>query len=249
MGSLKINIQKGVLEFLSKSCDGDARRALTALEIGALTSPKDKEGVVNFDLSAAQESIQKKIVVYDHDEDAHYDTASAFIKSMRGSDPDATLYWLAKMLYAGEDPRFIARRICICASEDVGNADPQALVLASAALQVLEFIGLPEGRIPLAQAAVYVACAPKSNAAYLGIEKASKDVAENRLQEVPEHLKDAHYSGAEKLGHGKGYKYSHEYPEHYVKQEYMPFKTKYYEPTDIGYEAKIKERLEKLRRK
>ncbi|OGX01557.1 MAG: AAA family ATPase [Omnitrophica WOR_2 bacterium GWF2_43_52] len=249
LGSLKINMQKGVLEFLSKSCDGDARRALTALEIGVLTSAKDKEGVVNFDLSAAQESIQKKIVVYDHDEDAHYDTASAFIKSMRGSDPDATLYWLAKMLYAGEDPRFIARRICICASEDVGNADPQALVLASAALQVSEFVGLPECRIPLAQAAVYVACAPKSNAAYLGIEKASKDVSENRLQEVPAHLKDTHYSGADKLGHGKGYKYTHEYPEHYVKQEYMPSKTKYYEPTDIGYEAKIKERLEKLRRK
>lgn len=249
LGSLKIKFQKGALEFLSKTSDGDARRALSALEVGALTTPKDKSGFVNFDLPVAEESIQKKIVLYDHDEDAHYDTASAFIKSMRGSDPDAALYWLAKMLYAGEDPRFIARRICICAAEDVGNADPQALVLANAALQISEFVGLPECRIPLAQAAVYVACAPKSNAAYLGIEKAAEDVEKGRLLEVPEHLKDTHYKGAEKLGHGKGYKYDHNFPGHYVKQEYFPSQAKYYQPTDIGYEAKIKARLENLRRK
>ncbi|HCD37753.1 MAG TPA: AAA family ATPase, partial [Candidatus Omnitrophica bacterium] len=249
LGSLKIRMENKALTFLAKTCEGDARRGLNALEVGAISTPKSKDGFIHFNLEVAAESIQKKAVLYDKDEDGHYDTASAFIKSMRGSDPDAALYWMAKMLYAGEDPRFIARRICICASEDVGNADPQALVLASAALQVSEFVGLPECRIPLAQAAVYVACAPKSNAAYLGIEKASKDVSENRLQEVPAHLKDTHYSGADKLGHGKGYKYTHEYPEHYVKQEYMPSKTKYYEPTDIGYEAKIKERLEKLRRK
>jgi putative ATPase len=175
---------------------------------------------------------------------------------MRGSDPDAALYWLAKMLYAGEDPRFIARRICICAAEDVGNADPQALVLANAALQISEFVGLPECRIPLAQAAVYVACALKSNAAYLGIEKATEDVEKERLLEVPEHLKDTHYKGAEKLGHGKGYKYAHGFPGHYVKQEYLPAgrqvfpsQARYYQPTDIGYEAKIKARLENLRRK
>ncbi len=246
-GSLKIKVHKGALEFLSKISDGDARRAIAALEVGVLTTPEDKSGVINFDFKTAQESIQKKLVLYGRDEDAHYDTASAFIKSMRGSDPDAALYWLAKMLYAGEDPRFIARRICICASEDVGNADPQAIVLAACALQISEFVGLPECRIPLAQAAIYVACAPKSNAAYLGIEKATEDVEKNRLQEVPEALKDTHYKGAEKLGHGKGYKYAHNYPGHYVKQEYVPCRKKYYEPANIGYEAKIKERLEKLR--
>lgn len=256
LGSLKIKFQKGALEFLSKASDGDARRALSALEVGTLTTPQDKSGFINFDLAVAGESIQKKIVLYDRDEDAHYDTASAFIKSMRGSDPDAALYWLAKMLYAGEDPRFIARRICILAAEDVGNADPQALVLANAALQISEFVGLPECRIPLAQATVYVACALKSNAAYLGIEKASQDVEKGRLLEVPEHLKDTHYKGAEKLGHGKGYKYAHNFPNHYVKQEYLPAgrqvfpsKAKYYQPNDIGYEAKIKARLENLRRK
>lgn len=246
-GSLKIKVQEGVLEFLSRVSDGDARRALNALEVGVLTTSQDNSGCINFTLAVAQESIQKKIVVYDHDEDSHYDTASAFIKSMRGSDPDAALYWLAKMLYAGEDPRFIARRICICASEDVGNADPQALVLAASALTVSEFVGLPECRIPLAQAAVYVACAPKSNAAYLGIEKAAKDVEENRLLEVPEHLKDASYPGAKKLGHGQGYKYAHDYQGHYVKQDYKPSAVQYYQPTDIGYEARIKKRLDELK--
>jgi len=247
LGNLKIKAAKLALAFLAKKCEGDARRALNALEVGILTTPRSKDGWINFNLEVASESIQKKVVVYDKDEDGHYDTASAFIKSMRGSDPDAALYWMAKMLYAGEDPRFIARRICICAAEDVGNADPLALVLANAALQVSEFVGMPEARIPLAQAAIYVACAPKSNASYLAIEKAQADIEKNKVQEVPDHLKDASYPGAEKLGHGEGYKYSHNYPGHYVQQKYTRKKVKYYEPSDIGYEAKIKQRLEKLR--
>lgn len=248
-GTYPLKIDAKALQFLAHSSEGDARRALNALELGVLTTAKNKNGFINFDINVAQESIQKKQVVYDHDEDAHYDTASAFIKSMRGSDPDAALYWLAKMLYAGEDPRFIARRICICAAEDVGNADPQALVVANAALQISEFVGLPEARIPLAQAAVYVACAPKSNAAYLGIDKALKDVENNRTQAVPKHLKDASYKGAERLEHGKGYKYAHDFPGHFVKQEYMPQKKKYYEPANIGFEANIKKRLEELERR
>ena len=247
-GNLKIKIGKEALAFLAKTCEGDARRALNALEVGILTTPKSKDGSIDFDLEVASESIQKKVVLYDRDEDAHYDTASSFIKSMRGSDPDASLYWMAKMLYAGEDPRFIARRICICAAEDVGNADPLALVLANAAFQVLEFVGMPEARIPLAQAAIYVACAPKSNAGYLAIEKAYEDIEKEKVQEVPDHLKDASYPGAEVLGHGKGYKYAHDFPGHYVKQKYTKKPVKYYEPTNIGYEAKIKKRLEELKK-
>lgn len=249
LADLKIKTDKKALSFLAKSCEGDARRALNALEVGVLTTPKAKDGAINFTLEVAAESIQKKPVVYDRDEDAHYDTTSAFIKSMRGSDPDAAVYWMAKMLYAGEDARFIARRICICAAEDVGNADPLALVLANAALQIAEFVGMPEARIPLAQAAIYVACAPKSNASYLAIDKAYGDIENKRVQEVPDHLKDASYSGAEKLGHGKDYKYAHDYEGHFVKQKYTRRKVKYYEPTDIGYEAKIKQRLEKIRAK
>jgi len=247
LGNLKIKAQKRALTFLSEVCDGDARRALNALEIGVLTSQPSSDGYIHFDLKLAQESIQKKVVLYDRDGDAHFDTASAFIKAMRGSDPDSALYWMAKMLYAGEDPRFIARRVCILAAEDVGNADPLALVLANAALQISEFVGMPEARIPLAQAVIYVACAPKSNAAYLAIDKAYEDVAKHRLQEVPLHLKDASYPQAEKLGRGKGYKYPHSYKGHYIKQDYTPKKVKYYEPSDIGYEAKIKQRLEKLK--
>ncbi|MCM8795711.1 MAG: replication-associated recombination protein A [Candidatus Omnitrophica bacterium] len=246
-GGLKIKIEKKALEFLAKTSEGDARRALNALEVGVLTTPKTKDGTINFTLKVAAESIQKKAIVYDKDEDGHYDTASAFIKAMRGSDPDSALYWMAKMLYAGEDPRFIARRICICAAEDVGNADPLALVLANAALQISEFVGMPEARIPLAQAAIYVACAPKSNASYLAIEKAQEDVENKKTQQVPDHLKDAHLD-KEALGHGKGYKYVHDFPGHYVKQKYTLRKVKYYTPTNIGYEAKIKERLEKLRK-
>ncbi|MCU0650641.1 MAG: replication-associated recombination protein A [Candidatus Omnitrophica bacterium] len=248
LGALKIKSGKNALEFLAQVCEGDARRALNALEMGVLTTPKDKNGIIRFDLEAASESIQKKPVTYDKDEDGHYDTASAFIKSMRGSDPDAAIYWLAKMLYAGEDPRFIARRVCILASEDVGNADPLALVLANAALQVSEFIGMPEARITLAQAVTYVACAPKSNAAYMAVEKAQADIASGRSQEVPVHLKSTAYAASKKLGHGNGYKYSHDFPGHYVKQEYTIKKVRYYEPADIGYEAKIKARLDKLRK-
>lgn len=247
LGNFCIEMEHEALRHLSEVSDGDARRALNALEVGALTTHADKDGKVHFTLEVAEESIQKKQVVYDNDEDAHYDTASAFIKSMRGSDPDATLYYLAKMFYAGEDPRFIARRIVICAAEDVGNADPQALVMANAALQISEFVGLPECRIPLAQAAVYIACAPKSNAAYLGIEKAMEDVEKGRLKEVPTHLKDSHYPGAKKLGHGEGYKYSHNYKDHYVKQEYVPSEVTYYEPTEMGFEKTIKERLRQLK--
>ena len=249
LGNLKIKIDKKALIFLAKKSEGDARRALNALEIGALTTPKSKDGFINFNLEVASESIQKKAVLYDKDEDAHYDTASAFIKSMRGSDPDAALYWMAKMLYAGEDPRFIARRICILAAEDVGNADPLALVLANAALQISEFVGMPEARIPLAQAVIYVSCAPKSNASYLAIDKAYHDIESEKVQEVPDHLKDASYPGAQALGHGKGYKYAHDYEGHYVKQKYTRKLVRYYEPTDIGFEAKIKQRLEKLRKK
>ena len=248
LGTYKVKADKKALLFLSKSFEGDARRALNALEVGALTTERSKEGLINFDLKVASASIQKKAILYDRDEDAHYDTASAFIKYMRGSDPDAAIYWMAKMLYGGEDPRFIARRICICAAEDVGNADPLALVLANAAFQISEFVAMPEARIPLSQAAIYVSCAPKSNASYLAIDKANHDVENKIVQEVPDHLKDASYSGAETLGHGRDYKYAHDYEGHYVKQKYTRKRVKYYEPTDIGYEAKIKQRLEKLRK-
>ncbi|MFH1046437.1 MAG: replication-associated recombination protein A [Candidatus Omnitrophota bacterium] len=246
LGNSKIKAQEKALGHLARLSDGDARRALNALEIGVLTTPPDASGVIHFSEKVAEESIQKKAVVYDKDESGHYDTISAFIKSMRGSDPDAALYWLAKMIYSGEDPRFIARRIVICAAEDVGNADPQALVIANAALNISEFVGLPEARIPLAQASVYIACAPKSNAVYLGIEQALADVEKERTQPVPKHLRVGTYSGAEKLGHGQDYKYAHSFEGHYVKQEYMPEKRKYYIPTTIGYEKKIKEWLEHL---
>jgi putative ATPase len=248
LGKIRIKADKKALQFLAEISDGDARRALNALEVGCLTASKNKDGVVIFSTAVAEESIQKKQVRYDADGDQHYDTASAFIKSMRGSDPDAALYWMATMIYAGEDPRFIARRICICAAEDVGNADPNALVVANAALAVAEFVGLPEARIPLAQAAVYVACAPKSNAVYLGIDKALDDVKNRKAGQVPAHLRDASYAGAAKLGRGQGYQYVHDFPGHYVAQEYMPFKAEYYLPGELGYEKKIKERLEALRK-
>ncbi|GAQ95228.1 putative ATPase [Thermodesulfovibrio aggregans] len=228
-GDLKIEITSEALLHLAKSSDGDARKALSALEIAVLTTEMDKDGVIRIDVKVAEESIQKKHIVYDRAGDEHYDTASAFIKSMRGSDPDATVYWLAKMIYAGEDPRFIARRIVIAASEDVGNADPMALVVATNAAQAVEFIGMPEARIILAQAAIYVANAPKSNACYRAIEEALKDIEKERTFQVPEHLKDAHYKGAKRLGHGKGYKYPHDYGG-YVEQDYLPLKKKYYKP-------------------
>jgi putative ATPase len=246
-GKASVTVDKDAMAHIARVSEGDARRALSALEVGVLSTRPAKGGVIRLDMKAAEESIQKKAVVYDHDEDGHYDTISAFIKSMRGSDPDAALYWLAKMIYAGEDPRFIARRIVICAAEDVGNADPQAIVVANAALQVSEFVGMPEARIPLAQAAVYVACAPKSNAAYLGIESALKDVETGRVLEVPDHLKDATLDG-DAFGHGKGYRYAHDFKDHYVDQQYKPSDRRYYIPTAMGYEAKIAEWLEKLKK-
>ena len=246
LGYMKIRADENALRHLAKISDGDARKALGALEIAALTTAPDKKGVVHIDLSAAEQSIQKKAVVYD-DEDAHYDTISAFIKSMRGSDPDAALYWLAKMIHAGEDPRFIARRIVICSAEDVGLADPMALVLANAALQASEFVGWPEARIPLAEATVYIATANKSNSAYLAIDAALEDVKSGRTLAVPEHLRDTHYKGAERLGHGKGYEYAHDHPGHFVAQDYLGVDKIYYAPTEQGVEKKIKERVEKWR--
>jgi putative ATPase len=228
------------LSFLATACDGDARKALNSLEIGALTT--DDKHITK---SVAEESIQKKAVVYDGDEDEHYDTISAFIKSMRGSDPDAALYWLAKMVVAGEDPRFIARRIVILAAEDVGLADPQALVLAVAAHHAVEFIGWPEGELPLAEATVYCATAPKSNASAKGIWDAKADVEAGRTMPVPQHLKDTHYKGAARLGHGKDYKYAHDFEGHVVKQDYMPEKRTYYTPSDQGFELKVRERMAK----
>lgn len=247
LGGMPVTAEKEALAFLARVSDGDARRALQGLEIAALTTPPDPDGRVVLTLEAAAESVQKKPLLYDRDEDAHYDTASAFIKSMRGSDPDAAVYWLAKMLSAGEDPRFIARRICILAAEDIGNADPLALVVANAARQVTEFVGMPEARIPLAQAVIYVACAPKSNACYKAIEKATRAVEEERLQEVPQHLKDASCAQAASLGRGAGYKYAHDYEGHFVKQAYTEQPVRLYEPTEMGFEAKIRKRLEKTR--
>ena len=247
LGHLKLKVDAAALEHLAKIADGDARKALSALEIAALTTEPDPTGVIHIDLATAEQSIQKKAVVYD-DEDAHYDTISAFIKSMRGSDPDAALYWLAKMIHAGEDPRFIARRIVIHAAEDVGLADPMALVVANAAFQAAEFIGWPEARIPLAEATLYIATAPKSNSTVLAIDAALKDIESGRTLPVPEHLRDTSYRGAKRLGHGQGYKYAHDYPGHFVPQDYLGTTKRYYEPTEQGAEKKLKERLESLHR-
>ncbi|MGD0260020.1 MAG: replication-associated recombination protein A [Verrucomicrobiota bacterium] len=246
LGHLKVEAEEAALRHLAKLSDGDARKALNALEIAALTTAPDSSGVIHLGLAVAEQSIQKKAVVYD-DEDAHYDTISAFIKSMRGSDPDATLYWLAKMIHAGEDPRFIARRIVIHAAEDVGLADPMALVLANAAFQAAEFIGWPEARIPLAEAAIYIATAIKSNSSVMAIDAALHDVESGRTLAVPEHLRDASYRGAKRLGHGEGYQYAHDHPEHFVVQDYLGADKRYYEPTEQGMEKKIKERVEKWR--
>lgn len=213
--------------------------ALNGLELAVLTTEPDENGLIYISLTTAKESIQKKGLVYE--EGDHYDTISAFIKSMRGSDPDATLYWLAKMLVDGEDPRFITRRIIICAAEDVGNADPEALIVAVSALSAVYFVGMPEAKIPLAKAAIHVACAPKSNASYMGIKKALEDVESQPLQPVPAHLREASYKQAAHLGYGKGYKYPHNYPNHYVKQPYLHYPKTYYQPSGSGYEAKIKE--------
>src|SRR6266550_3284990 len=246
LGHLKIQADEAALHHLAKLADGDARKALNSLEIAASTTEAAGDGIVHIDLATAEQSIQKKAVVYD-DEDAHYDTISAFIKSMRGSDPDAALYWLAKMIHAGEDPRFIARRIVIHAAEDVGLADPMALVLANAAFQAAEFIGWPEARIPIAEAALYIATANKSNSVITAIDAALADVRSGRTLPVPVHLRDAHYSGAKRLGHGGGYRYAHDFPEHFVVQDYLGSEKRYYEPTAQGVEKKIKERVENWR--
>ncbi len=246
LGQLHVHLTDDAERHLIETCEGDARRLLNALEIGALTTPPDAVGCVRFDLEVAEASVQKKGVCYD-DADDHYDTISAFIKSMRGSDPDAAIYWMARMIYAGEDPLFIARRIVICAAEDVGNADPRALVVATAALHALSAIGMPEGRIPLAQAAIYVACAPKSNAAYCAINDALAEIESGRTLSVPPHLKDASYASARRLGQGKGYLYPHDFPDHFVPQAYLPEARHFYTPTDQGEEKKISERLKAWR--
>ncbi len=246
-GTLPVTLTPEALDLIVAKSNGDARRALNALELGVLSTTPASDGNILLDLQTAEESIQKKALVYDEDE--HYDTISAFIKSMRGSDPQAALYWMAKMIYAGEDPLFIARRIVIAASEDVGNADPRALLVATAAYQAVERIGMPEGALSLAQAAVYIAAAPKSNAACLGIKAAMKDLEAGTLLAVPDHLKDSHYKGAARLGRGKGYRYPHDYPGHYVAQDYLPQKREYYRPTEQGEEKRIKERLAGLQKR
>ncbi|MFI4849818.1 MAG: replication-associated recombination protein A [Gimesia chilikensis] len=236
-----VEVEAEALDFLIGVCDGDARRSLNALEIGVL-SLYGQDRV--FDLEVAQESIQKKTIQYDQDGDAHYDSASALIKSMRGSDPDAALYWLARMIEAGEDPRFLARRIVIAASEDVGNADPMALLIANSAFSAVEKIGMPEGRILLAQAVTYIATAPKSNASYVAIDEALSDVRNKSLLPVPVHLKDTHYRGASQLGHGEGYQYAHASEEGWVDQDYLGVEREYYRPVERGFEATIRKRLE-----
>ena len=251
MGTYGADITDEAADFLADVANGDARAALNAVELGILTTDKSDDGKIHITIDVAAECIQKRVVRYDHDGDNHYDTISAFIKSMRGSDPDAAVYYLARMLYAGEDVKFIARRIMICASEDVGNADPNALVVAVSAAQAVERIGMPESQIILSQAAAYVATAPKSNAAYMGIAKAMKTLADTRTMPVPAHLQDRHYKGAEKLGHGLGYKYAHDYPNHYVTQQYLPDGVegmRFYEPSENGYEKKIREHMEFIKR-
>ena len=249
MGAYDAVIDEDAAEFLADIANGDARNALNAVELGIMSTNRSDDGKIHITLEVAQECIQKRVIRYDKTGDNHYDTISAFIKSMRGSDPDAALYYLARMLYAGEDIKFIARRIMICASEDVGNADPQALVVAVSACQAVERIGMPEAQIILAQAVTYIATAPKSNASYIGIDKAMAQVAGEKTAVIPPHLQDAHYKGAAKLGHGTGYLYAHDYPMHYVKQQYLPDTLvghKFYEPTDNGYEKQICEHMKRL---
>ena len=250
MGSYHAMLDDDAAEFLSDAANGDARAALNGIELAVLTTDRSDDGIIHITLDTAQECIQKRAVRYDKSGDNHYDTISAFIKSMRGSDPDAAVYYLARMLYAGEDIRFIARRIMICASEDVGNADPQALVVAVAASQAIERIGMPEAQIILSHAATYVACAPKSNAAYMAISEAMDYVQNHKTPPVPSHLQDTHYKSAGKLGHGDGYKYAHDYKNHYVKQQYLPDTMEnehFYRPSENGYERTIVQHLTKLR--
>lgn len=250
LGKLKVELMPEARKHLIATSEGDARRALNGLEIAALTTPPDAKDVARIDVATLEECVQKKRVLYDKDEDQHYDTISAFIKSVRGSDPDSALYWLAKMVEAGEDPRFIARRLIILASEDIGLADPQGLVVAVAALHAVEFIGMPEGKIPLAEATLYLACAAKSNSAVMGIANAMEAVQQGEVVQVPTYLRDAHYPGAKRLGHGEGYQYSHEFPGAIAPQRYGIEPGRFFQPTDHGYEAKIKARIaewEKLR--
>lgn len=238
------------MPFLADISNGDARAALTAVELGILTTERSGDGLIHITLSVASECIQKRVVKYDKSGDNHYDTVSAFIKSMRGSDPDAAVYYLARMLYAGEDIKFIARRIMICASEDVSNADPMALVVATSAAQAVERIGMPEAQIILAQAVTYVASAPKSNSAVCAISEAMETVKNTMTAPVPSHLQDAHYKSSSKLGHGIGYKYAHDYPNHYVEQQYLPdglTDRKFYRPSENGYEKQIREYFHKIK--
>ncbi|MHC4574853.1 MAG: replication-associated recombination protein A [Planctomycetota bacterium] len=249
LGKLSVRADEKALKFLAVMSDGDARRALTALEVGVLSqAAREAGGEIKFNLQVAKESIQQKALEYDGTGDTHYDLASALQKSMRGSDPDATVYWLARMIAGGEDTRFIARRIAVCAAEDVGNADPMATVLAAAAVQISEFVGLPEAQLALAQAALYVACAPKSNAAASAIWKAVGDVKEQPTIAVPKHLKDSHYASARKAGFGADYVYPHNFKGGFVPQEHLPsaVKRKYYKPKDVGYEKNIKHYLQRL---
>ena len=249
MGAYDAQIDDDALDFLADVSNGDARAALTAIELGVLTTDRAEDGIIHITIDVASECIQKRAISYDKKGDNHYDTISAFIKSMRGSDPDAAVYYLARMLYAGEDVKFIARRIMILASEDIGNADPMAMVVASSAAAAVERVGMPEAQIILSQAVTYMACAPKSNAAYNAISEAMRVVKETKTPPVPAHLQDAHYGAAEKLGHGVGYKYAHDYPNHYVKQQYLPdglTDQVFYRPSDIGYEAKIQEYFKKI---
>lgn len=250
MGAYHAVLEPDAEDFLADISNGDARAALTAIELGVLTTERSEDGKIHITLDVAQECIQKRVVRYDKMGDQHYDTISAFIKSIRGSDPDAAVYYLARMLYAGEDIRFIARRMMISASEDVGNADPNALNVAVSAALAVERIGMPEARIILAQVATYLASAPKSNASYLAVDRATECMKQTMTAPVPVHLQDAHYKGSEKLGHGLGYLYAHNYPNHYVEQQYLPDALKdevFYEPTEIGYEKQIKEHLQFLR--
>ena len=250
MGSYHAQMDDDALEFLADMANGDARAALTAIELGILTTDRSEDGIIHITLDVASECIQKRVINYDKTGDNHYDTISAFIKSMRGSDPDAAVYYLARMLYAGEDVKFIARRIMILASEDIGNADPQALQVEVAAAQAVERLGMPEARIVLAQAVTYMASAPKSNSAINAIDKAMRVVQETKTPPVPVHLQDAHYKSAGKLGHGKGYKYAHDYKNHYVKQQYLPDGLTgevFYEPSENGYEQQIRAYYKKIK--
>ena len=250
MGSYHAVIEPDAMDFLADVANGDARAALTAIELGILTTERSEDGLIHITLEVASECIQKRVISYDKSGDNHYDTVSAFIKSMRGSDPDAAVYYLARMLYAGEDIKFIARRIMICAAEDVGLADPNALTVAVSAAQAVERIGMPESQIILAEAVNYVACAPKSNASYMAVNRAMQVVKDTKTPPIPTHLQDSHYKSAGKLGHGIGYKYAHDYPDHYVKQQYLPdglTDQKFYEPTEIGYEKDIRAYFKRIK--